>query len=252
MTPQEFIDMLVPYAIDNYKRYGVLPSLTVAQAAHESGFGSSTLSQNANNLFGVKGTGTAGSVTMPTNEEINGKNVKVLADFRQYNNKAESVNDYGKLLSGDRYKSVIAAPNYKAAAFAVYGAGYATDSSYPSKIINLIDQYKLGALDEQVKKAGYVPTYKAPATTTASDTATDSKPITTETSGSHVGGSLNPANWFEYITATLTDVENSLANLLANAAFLIPGILILLIGIYFLFSEPINKAAKTGAKIAAL
>ena len=39
MLPTEFIDLVKPAALENFKRYGVLPSITIAQAALESGWG---------------------------------------------------------------------------------------------------------------------------------------------------------------------------------------------------------------------
>lgn len=51
---QEFIAKLVPIAEKNYKEFGVFPSVTIAQAIHESGWGESGLFVQANNLFGIK------------------------------------------------------------------------------------------------------------------------------------------------------------------------------------------------------
>ena len=233
MTPTEFINQILPFAMDNYKKYGVLPSLTIAQAAHESGWGDSSLARGSNNLFGIKGTGTAGSVNLPTQEEINGKTVKVMADFRAYNNKGESIDDYGKLLTNARYKNVLTAPNYKAAAFSVYNAGYATDSGYPGKIINVIEDNKLYQYDEQVKG---VPrgTYTPPASTTKSTTAPQVTAL--NESGEAWGGAWNPANWIDFAK-----------DLVFKAAFFVPAMILLVLGIYFLFSEQINTAVKAVA-----
>ncbi|MCI8951608.1 MAG: hypothetical protein HFG49_16575, partial [Lachnospiraceae bacterium] len=54
MTKQEFIKMIVPLAQEEQKETGILASVTIAQACLESGYGTSELAVNANNLFGMK------------------------------------------------------------------------------------------------------------------------------------------------------------------------------------------------------
>ena len=49
-----FIESIKDYAIKDYQTSKVLPSITIAQAILESGWGKSTLSLKANNLFGIK------------------------------------------------------------------------------------------------------------------------------------------------------------------------------------------------------
>ena len=66
--------------------------------------GKSDLSVKANNLFGIKADSSwkGESVSMTTSEYYN----DVIQDkFRQYKNKADSVDDYGKfLVENDRYE----------------------------------------------------------------------------------------------------------------------------------------------------
>jgi lysozyme len=52
MDKREFINSISKGAVKGYTDYGILPSLTMAQAILESAWGSSKLSQKANNLFG--------------------------------------------------------------------------------------------------------------------------------------------------------------------------------------------------------
>jgi hypothetical protein len=229
-TQQDFINQLYPLAIENYKKYGILPSITIGQAALESGYGDSKLAKNAYNLFGIKGVGTAGSVEMNTQEEINGKKVSVMDYFRKYFSIEESVNDYGRLLSTDRYKPVKNAADYKTAAYALQSAGYATDSSYPTSLISVINENQLYKIDQQVK-SGNTSSNSIPITNllqTAKNTETHS--ATTEYS---FGGALNPSNWFTFIE-----------NILYKAAFFVPALILIALGIYFLFSEQINEAVK--------
>ena len=44
-SKEEFIDVIKDKAIDNYKEYGILPSVTIAQAILESSYGNSKLAK---------------------------------------------------------------------------------------------------------------------------------------------------------------------------------------------------------------
>lgn len=150
---KEFIAKIAEYAAADAKRTGVPASLTIAQAALESNWGRSGLTTRANNLFGIKGTGPAGSVTMPTTEYVGGKAIKVNAAFRAYRDWGESIADHSALLvngvSWNRklYAGCIGVDG-KTAARAVAKAGYATDPGYAEKLIALIDTYELEKYDE--------------------------------------------------------------------------------------------------------
>ncbi|MDT3416190.1 flagellum-specific peptidoglycan hydrolase FlgJ [Brevibacillus aydinogluensis] len=152
MTQQEFIDKIAPAAVEDMRKTRIPASLTIAQAILESNWGKSGLTKQANNLFGIKGTGPAGSVTMPTTEYVNGKPVKVNANFRKYNSWAESIADHSALiLNGTRdkptrYHGVLGA-DYKKACQEIWKGGYATDPAYPQKLISLIEQYNLQKYD---------------------------------------------------------------------------------------------------------
>lgn len=54
MDKKEFIDMWAPLAMEHQIRYGIPASVTLAQAAIESGWGSSELYTKQNACFGVK------------------------------------------------------------------------------------------------------------------------------------------------------------------------------------------------------
>ncbi|WP_334073031.1 glycoside hydrolase family 73 protein [Paenibacillus sp. A14] len=142
----EFIAKLAPNAVKDWHESGVPASLTIAQAALESNWGSSGLARQANNLFGIKGTGPAGSVMMPTTEYRNGSPIRINAPFRKYRSWAESIADHTRLLENKRYAGVLRRPGQEAAK-AVAAAGYATDPSYASKLIALMDMYDLYQYD---------------------------------------------------------------------------------------------------------
>ena len=64
-SQQAFIGEVAPGAIAAQRKYGVPASVTIAQAIDESGWGQSTLATKDHNLFGIKGTGPAGSDPLP-------------------------------------------------------------------------------------------------------------------------------------------------------------------------------------------
>lgn len=152
LSRQQFIDTIAPLAIEDMRRTGVPASLTIAQAILESGDGNSTLTQKANNLFGMKGKGTAGSIRLPTKEYKNGEWITIHTDFRKYHNWAESVADHSNLfLNGvswnrDLYRGVIGVDGITAAR-EVAKAGYATDPNYSQKLIALITEHNLVKFD---------------------------------------------------------------------------------------------------------
>lgn len=156
LTRQQFIDKLAPLAIEDMRKTGVAASLTIAQAILESADGNSTLAQQANNLFGMKGKGPAGSIRLSTKEYRNGEWITVQAEFRKYNNWAESVADHSNLfingVSWNRnlYRGVIGVDGITAAR-EVAKAGYATDPDYAQKLINLIVDHQLVNYDFTAK-----------------------------------------------------------------------------------------------------
>ncbi len=145
---QNFIQSVAPGAINGWKEYGVLPSVTVAQAILESGWGSSTLSTQAHNLFGIKGSYHGHYVNMPTREVYNGRSVYINDNFRAYANNSESVEDHGNFLYvNSRYHNLLGDRNYVSVANKLRQDGYATDPSYASLLIQLVQEYNLTQLD---------------------------------------------------------------------------------------------------------
>ena len=150
-----FILKLVPIAQDNYNDYGIFPSVTIAQAIHESAWGKSDLSVKANNLFGVKADSSwkGQTIDLLTQDHINGSNITVMAKWRKYDSFEDSVKDHGKFLKENpRYEQsgVFKAKDYKEQAYAIRMAGYATDPQYASLICNIIESYSLNIYDFKV------------------------------------------------------------------------------------------------------
>lgn len=134
------------------KETGIPASIILGQIMLESGGrysgGLSGLAVQGKNLFGIKGTGTAGSVYMPTTEYQNGKYVSVTAPFRKYNSYYESMQDHAKLLSSSRYATHLTnAKSVNEFAEGIKKGGYATDPNYVSKLLGVIDKNNLHQYD---------------------------------------------------------------------------------------------------------
>lgn len=134
--------------------YGIYPSIQMAQAALESGWGTSQLSTKANNYFGVKWGGSGAYVAMPTQEYVNGHYITVTEKFAKYNSVRESLEGNARLLANGlswnhNYYSGAwrsKASNYKEAAYGLQGK-YATAPDYATKLIRVIETYHLQEMD---------------------------------------------------------------------------------------------------------
>jgi flagellum-specific peptidoglycan hydrolase FlgJ len=146
MNPQDFIRILAPMSIEEMKRTGILASVTIAQAALESGWGASA---PGNNLFGIKGAGQL----QETQEFINGHWLTVVDGFRVYDNWMGSLQDHAQfLIENSRYAKAgffdcCTSMDYAGAAACLQTAGYATDPNYAAKLVAIIRNWSLDQYD---------------------------------------------------------------------------------------------------------
>ena len=148
----QLTDEMIVGAKETQEKYGIPASIALGQIMLESGGsypgGLSRLAYQANNLFGIKGSGSLGSVTMSTVEEGYRGRYYSAANFKKYASIQESIEDHGKLLSTDKYtKQTKSATNVEEYATALQKAGYATDSQYADKLINVINSNNLKQYD---------------------------------------------------------------------------------------------------------
>lgn len=152
MDKKQFIETVAPLAQKYSKVF--LPSITIAQAIHESAWGTSELATNAKNILGMKADDTwNGDVYVKDAiEEIDGEMVNVGGtNWRKYDNWEENIEDHDNFLTrtdwhADYYKDAINATNYVEQANALQGT-YATDTSYASHLNRYIEQYDLSQYD---------------------------------------------------------------------------------------------------------
>ncbi len=151
---QAFINEVAPGAMAAQRRFGVPASVTIAQAIEESAWGGSSLAAVQHNLFGIKGTGPAGSVLLPTSEFLNGNWETVNAPFRVYHNIAESIADHAELLATSGYYQRAMADRAVPDAFAHDLTGvYATDPEYGANLVALMRLYNLYRFDAPTSAA---------------------------------------------------------------------------------------------------
>ena len=156
----KLIENMKSISIDNYKKSGVLPSVTISQAILESNWGKSELSAKYNNYFGIKASaGWKGKIaTFSTKENYNDT---IKANFRAYDSLEESVNDLGNFLNvNSRYRKngLFDGKNYIEQAQALEDAGYSTkknskgEAIYADLLIELIKDNNLMIIDSEAVK----------------------------------------------------------------------------------------------------
>ena len=143
LDPSKFLSMFGPIAREENRISGIPASVTLAQAALETGWGKSTIGA-AKNLFGIKGTGPAGTTSHQTQEWQNGGFITIQAGFRKYNTWLESIQDHTAFLQKTRYQNAFKyTDNPDQFAREIHKAGYATDPEYSNKLIRLMNQYNM-------------------------------------------------------------------------------------------------------------
>lgn len=155
-TQQAFINQIAPSAKTLASANNLYASVMIAQAIVESGWGGSTLSKAPNyNLFGIKGEYNGQSVTMPTQEFVNGEYITINAKFRKYPSYKESLGDNVTVLKttsfspGNYYYSGAWKSNTKSYkdATAYLTGRYATAPNYGSTLNSIIETYNLTQYD---------------------------------------------------------------------------------------------------------
>ncbi|GEM48821.1 glycoside hydrolase family 73 protein [Deinococcus cellulosilyticus] len=145
-----FILAAIPLAHEVSVKTGVPMSAMIAQAALETGYGSSYLARTHNNYFGIKCNGTwAKCVSRFDTEYVNGQKTGWTSQFRSYTSAAGSFYDYATFLKvNPRYAAAFQSrKDGKEFASRVARAGYATDPGYAKKLHTIIDGLRLEALN---------------------------------------------------------------------------------------------------------
>ena len=201
MEKTKFIKEIAGYAQTEYKKRSksVLPSVCIAQACLETGYGSSSLMTKARAYFGIKWTKGCGfnAYSSSTKEVYDGKTCTITAAFRAYDTPADSVADYYDLIcNSSRYKAAVGEKDYKKAITAIKNGGYATDPDYVSKVVSIIETNNLTQYDKATTTKKKTTTKK---TSTTKKTASSTKEVKAIKAGQKV--KLKKAKLFVSSTA---------------------------------------------------
>ena len=145
----EYIRKYDDLAVEQMKRHKIPASITLAQGLLESGAGKSELARKSNNHFGIK----CGS-------SWRGRKVRHDDDapqecFRAYRHVEDSYEDHSEfLIVNKRYAQLfkLKITDYKGWARGLKKAGYATNPSYATLLIQIIEDYELYQYDSDRKE----------------------------------------------------------------------------------------------------
>ncbi|HEY0244526.1 MAG TPA: glucosaminidase domain-containing protein [Mucilaginibacter sp.] len=146
-TSESYIDQFKDNAISIMHDTGIPASIILGIAMHESGNGNSTVAQNLNNQFGVKGGGT--SVFYKHNK-------KVRSSYKKYDSILESFEDFARIMTERKQFSHLAAEltqyDYEKWVKGIQRSGYASSRKWASQVLGIIHKYNLNDLDGTPEK----------------------------------------------------------------------------------------------------
>ena len=142
---QRYLDYIERYksvALKFEREFGIPASITLAQGMLESYVGQSKMAVEANNHFGIKAYHWKGEVYGRC-DSLN------QVGYRKYGSAEDSFLDHAMFLKGPRYSVLydIDVTDYRSWAQGLRDCGYAEDANYPAKLITIIEQYELYALN---------------------------------------------------------------------------------------------------------
>lgn len=157
---KDFIEKMIPIAQRQCKAHGgkIWVSVCIAQACHESGYGTSKKMVQANALYGIKvgksackfGSAWKGKAYKTgTTEYYDGVNPTKITDFfRAYDSVEDATCDYLDMLcTASRYKGALNQPTPQKCIEGIIKGGYATGPEYVKHIMQIINTYHLTNYD---------------------------------------------------------------------------------------------------------
>jgi len=141
-TQGDFLRALAPSVLLASRDSAVPPSVTLAQAILESGWGRSSLARDANNLFGVKAQSHEPSVRLTGGSR-----------YRAYGSWEESLRDHNSLLTtSPRYAAAQAHLDDWEAFLRALAPVYASSHAYVRQISGLVERYRLDRWDPLIRQ----------------------------------------------------------------------------------------------------
>ncbi|RMF02626.1 MAG: LysM peptidoglycan-binding domain-containing protein [Bacteroidetes bacterium] len=152
----EYINRYKDIAIREMERTGIPASIKLAQGLLESNAGQSDLARRARNHFGMKcGSNWQGDTMYKEDDDYDENGRLIKSCFRVYRSAEASYVAHSEFLRDPRkafrygFLFRLDPFDYKAWAYGLKRAGYATSPTYPEKLITLIERYQLYQYDKQ-------------------------------------------------------------------------------------------------------
>ncbi len=140
ITIEEYVNTYKEIAIKEMIRTGVPASITLAQGIVETESGNSKLVRKSNNHFGIKCKETWTGPSVSHDDDARGE------CFRKYETAEQSYVDHSDFLRTRKHYDFLFGldpADYKAWAYGLKKAGYATNPAYPQMLIKFIEKYNL-------------------------------------------------------------------------------------------------------------
>jgi len=139
-SPEAFIRSVTPAAQWVAEKTGIPAAAMIGMAANETGYGKYAA---GNNLFGIKGSGPAGSTNAQTWEDYGQGPVQIRDNFRAYSSPAQSFQDFADLIqNAPRYAKALGQNTVEGFVGALKQGGYMTDPDYVGKIQNIVSRWQ--------------------------------------------------------------------------------------------------------------
>ena len=148
-SKQSFIEQYAPIAIEQQQKYGIPASVTLAQMALESKWGTSKMAVNDHNYFGIKASRRWLEAGRPYSlYDDDKKNEK----FCVFGDVIESIEYHSSLLMSERYKPCRSFPSddWYHWLVSIKACGYATSNRYVQECTRIIKDYRLYRYDKFV------------------------------------------------------------------------------------------------------
>ncbi|MFM2268284.1 MAG: hypothetical protein RL757_1725 [Bacteroidota bacterium] len=146
-----YVERFRTISVKEMERTGIPASIKLAQGILESGAGTSTLSTQGNNHFGIKCHADWDGAKMYREDDDYDESGKLIKScFRVYKNADESYIAHSEFLrTKDRYAFMFNAntKDYEFWAKGLQQAGYATAQTYAQSLINIIEDLQLNQYD---------------------------------------------------------------------------------------------------------
>ena len=146
-----YINKYRDLAIVEMYRSGIPASITLAQALHETNYGTSKLATIAKNHFGIKcKSNWIGDTYFHRDDDYDNRGNLIKSCFRSYDIDIDSYVDHSNfLMSRPRYSMLFQydQTDYVSWAHGLKSSGYATDPRYAEKLIAKVKRYGLDEYD---------------------------------------------------------------------------------------------------------